>query len=487
MTLPAAPAATGLQAAALALRDGRTSAVELTQAALARIAALEPRLHAFMHLDAGRAIAHAQAIDGLRAAGVNLGPLMGVPVAVKDLFSVDGMPTTAGSRLDVQDLVPPQGRFVDALLRAGCVIVGKTRTTEFALGGFNFDPPPPWNPCDTQQPRMTGGSSHGSAVAMAAGLAGFTVGSDTGGSVRWPAALCGVVGYKSSSSHWRGDGVFPLSPELDSIGLFTRSAHDAALVNAALMNAALMNAAQLNTALMNRSRGQLLRPPPAVHALTFAVPKLHFMEQLDEPVMRCFEVAVARLRAAGARIVSAETPEAGEIDEVFRSLVPADLLAFLGRDRVTAQMHRLDAVAAERLQAAFEARADGYSKMLARRRELQRLVAERSVGIDAWLTPTVPMLPQPTADFSSVAEVAAWNRRATRNTRPGNLFGQCGISLPIQHLGEVAAGQVSGAALPVGLQLCAAPGHDDALLSLACAVEDLLGRPAEAVLDALAE
>ena len=124
MTLPDAPAAPGLQAVAQALLDRRTSAVELTQAALARITALEPRLQAFTHLDAARAIAHAQAIDGLRAAGVNLGPLMGLPVAVKDLFSVDGMPTTA------------------------------------------------------------------------AGLAGFTVGSDTGGSVRWPAALCAVVGYK---------------------------------------------------------------------------------------------------------------------------------------------------------------------------------------------------------------------------------------------------------------------------------------------------
>jgi hypothetical protein len=160
---------------ARALRDRHISAVELTQAALARIAALEPRLQAFMHLDAARAIAHAQAIDGLRAAGVNLGPLMGVPVAVKDLFSVDGMPTTAGTRLDVQDLVPPQGSFVASLLRAGCVILGKTRTTEFALGGFNLDRPPPWNPCDVNEPRMTGGSSHGSAVAMAAGLANLAL------------------------------------------------------------------------------------------------------------------------------------------------------------------------------------------------------------------------------------------------------------------------------------------------------------------------
>jgi len=467
MTLPAAPAPTGLQALPLALRECRTSAVDLTQTALARIAALEPRLQAFMHLDPARALAHARAIDGLRSAGVNLGPLMGVPVAVKDLFSVDGMPTTAGTRLDVQDLVQPQGSFVDALLRAGCVILGKTRTTEFALGGFNLDRPPPWNPCDLEQPRMTGGSSHGSAVAMAAGLAGFTVGTDTGGSVRWPAALCGVVGYKASSSHWPGDGVFPLSPELDSIGLFTRSAHDAALVHAAL-------------------GGHPLRQLPSVAAQTLAVPTLHFTDQLDEPVLCCFEAAVARLRAAGAYIVTAETPEAGEIDEVFRSLVPADLLAFLGRERVIAQFDRLDAVAADRLRVAFEVRADDYAKMLARRRAVQRLVAARSVGIDAWLSPTLPMLPQPTDHFRSVADVAAWNRRATRNTRPGNLFGQCGISLPIQHLGAELPEKAIGAALPVGLQLCAAPGQDAALLSLACAVEDLLGQPPQPVLDSLA-
>ncbi len=462
MTLPS-PAQPGLRALTESLREGRSSAVELTQAALARIAALEPKLQAFMHLDAAGAMAQAQAIDARRAAGEDLGPLMGVPVAVKDLFTVDGMPTTAGSRLDVQDLVPKQGSFVNALQRAGCVIVGKTRTTEFALGGFNLDRAPPWNPCDMHVQRMTGGSSHGSAVAMAAGLAGFTVGSDTGGSVRWPAALCGVVGYKASARHWPCDGVFPLSPEMDSIGLFTQTAHDAAWVHAAL-------------------GGQAPQTPPAVTALTLAVPAQHFMDQLDEPVQRCFEAAVTRLRAAGARIVNVETPEAREIDDVFRCLVPSDLLAFLGRERVTAQFGRLDVVAAARLEVAFEVRADDYLTMLARRRELERLVAERSIGIDAWLTPTVPMLPQPIAGFRSAADVAAWNRRATQNTRPGNLFGQCGVSLPIQHLGAGRPESASDAALPVGLQLCAAPGQDAALLSLACTVEGLLGQPPRPVL-----
>ena len=455
MTLPAEPATPGLRALSDSLRDGRASASGLATAALARIAALEPKLQAFTHLDAKSVLAQAQAVDAQRAAGVDLGPLMGVPTALKDLFSVDGMPTTAGTRMEVQDLVPKQGSFVNALQRAGCVILGKTRTTEFALGGFNLDRPPPWNPCDPHVRRMTGGSSHGSAVAMAAGLAGFTVGSDTGGSVRWPAAMCGVVGYKASREHWLCDGVFPLSPEMDSIGLFTRSAHDAAWVQAAL-------------------QGRAPRPVPTVSDLVLAVPTQHFLDDLDEPVQRCFDAAVARLRATGARVVHVETPEADEIDEIFRCLVPADLLSFLQRERVTAQFDRLDAVAAARLQVAFDVRTDDYAAMLARRREVQVLVNKRSVGIDAWLTPTVPMLPQPTAAFRSVADVAAWNRRATRNTRPGNLFGQCGVSLPIQHL---------GAALPVGLQLCSAPGDDEALLSVACAVEDLLGQPPWPTLD----
>lgn len=461
MRLPEAPAAAGLHHVTQALRAGHTTAVALTQAALTRIAALEPRLSAFLHLDAARALQHAQALDGLRAAGVDLGPLMGVPVAVKDHFTVQGMPTAAGTRIDIQDLVPAQGEFVDQMVRAGCVILGKTRATEFALGGLNFDAPPPWNPCDLTQARTTGGSSHGSAVAMAAGLAGFTVGSDTGGSVRWPAALCGVVGFKASSTRWPCQGVFPLSPELDSIGLFTHSAHDAAWVHAAL-------------------GGDGVRPPPALNTLTLALPDQHFMEQLDAPVLQCFETAVARLRSAGARIVSIDASEASEIDAIFRSLVPADLLAFLGRDRVLSHMDQLDAVAAERLQFAFDVQADDYVRMLARRREVQRQITERSLGVDAWLSPTVPMLPEPIAHFKTVADAAAWNRRATRNTRPGNLFGQCSISLPIQHLGN-------GPTLPVGLQISGAPGQDSALLANACAVEDVLGRPAPVSMDAFAQ
>lgn len=457
MTLPPAPAADGLQAAARALREGRSTAADLTERALARIAALEPRLQAFLHLDAPRARAQAQALDRLRAAGTDLGPLMGVPVAVKDHFSVDGMPTVAGSRMDLQDLVAPQGPFVGSLLRAGCVLLGKTRATELALGGFNFDPPVPWNPCDATQPRMTGGSSHGSAVAMAAGLAGFTVGSDTGGSVRWPAALCGVVGYKASTTHWSADGVFPLSPEMDSVGILTASARDAHWVDAALA-------------------GRVPDESPPADALTLAVPRAHFLDALDDAVAASFDAALQRLSQAGVRLRTVELPEAGEIDEVFRSLVPADLLAHLGRARVEAQIDRLDAVAADRLKAAFSLSADDYVRMRRRRAEIERSVRRRLQGCHGWLSPTVPVLPGPTHDIRTVADAAASNRRATHNTRPGNLFGHCGISLPIQHLRGT---------LPVGLQLCAGTGDDRSLLALACTLEHVLGRPAAPDVSAL--
>lgn len=436
----------GLDDLASAMRSGELTAVGLLEATFARIAGLEPQLQAFTYLDQERALEQARGIDLLRQSGVDLGPLMGVPVAVKDLFTVDGMPTDAGSRIDITDLVPLQGGFVNALHRAGCVLVGKTRTTEFALGGCNLNRPPPWNPCDMQEARMTGGSSHGSAVAMAAGLAGFTVGSDTGGSVRWPAALCGVVGYKASTSHWPRDGIFPLSPLMDSVGIFTASVRDAAWVEAALA-------------------GRPVRAAGAIAGLRLALPGAHFIERLDPAVAACFEVALERLRDAGASLLNMDLPEAAEIDDVFRCLVPVDLLAFLGRKRVTQQWEQLDPVAADRLHAALSVPADDYVRMATRQRALEHLIGERARGLDAWIMPTVPVLPEPVSRYTTAKEVAHWNGLATRNTRPCNLFNQCGISLPIQHL---------GAKLPVGLQLCAPNGQDVALLTTAMAVENAL-------------
>lgn len=439
----------GLVSLAADLQAGRTTSEALTRDALERIAAWEPRLRAFTFVDGERALAAARAADARRRAGAACNPLCGMPFAIKDLFTVDGMPTNAGSRMPIQDLVPPQGALVGSLLDAGCVPLGKTRTTEFAMGGFNLTDPPPWNPCDLETARMTGGSSHGSAVAMAAGLATFALGSDTGGSVRWPAALCGVAGFKASTPHWSCDGVFPMSPDLDSPGLFTRNIEDAAFVEAALAS-------------------RPLDAVPAIDSLRIALPAEHFFENLEAPVAACFDAALGRLRDAGARFVELPVAEAAWIDEVFSRLVPADVLRFLGRDRVTRHRDLLDPVAGARLDAGFAVTGEDYEAMQALRRRAEAQVEGRSVGIDAWISPTVAFLPQPTAGYRTVAEVAAWNRLATQNTRPGNLFGQCGVSLPIHHL---------GAPLPVGLQLMASRGLDTKLLAVARAVERVLGSP----------
>jgi len=217
-------------------RSGELSSEAATRAYLSRIDKLDPRLGAFEYVATETAVASARAIDALWRAGTDLGPLMGVPIAIKDLLAVDGMPTTAGTNLDVADLIGPQGPVVSALRAAGTVILGKTKTVEFALGatGVSATRGTPVNPWDSSEARLPGGSSSGSGVAVAAGLCAFAIGSDTGGSVRVPAALNGVFGMKTTTGVLPNDGAFPLARHLDSIGYLTRSAKDAAIVHATL-------------------------------------------------------------------------------------------------------------------------------------------------------------------------------------------------------------------------------------------------------------
>ena len=449
MSLPEFPFGDmSLESFATAFRTGQIRSRDVTQAILTRIDALQPRLAAYAYIAHEGALARATAVDAMRSAGVDLGPLMGLPIALKDLFSVRGMPMKAGSRVDVSDLVPPQGPFVTALLRAGCVVLGKTTTTEFAMGGINLTHRLPWNPCDPEIARMTGGSSHGSAVAMAAGMAAITFGSDTGGSVRWPAALCGVVGYKASSDHWPVGGVFPLSKNMDSLGVFTSSAADAGFVEAAM-------------------RGQAAVSPRPIDRLVLGVPTEDYFDNVDRDVRACFDEALARLRSLGARLVPVEVPEAREPDALFARLVPAEWLAFFGRERFLADKKDMDPVVQAWASRGLDVSADEYLRNERRRVELIALMRERMRGFDAWITPTVVVIPGPAADYDTVEKARAWNKLNTQNTRPGNMFAQCGISLPIHHLCGT---------LPVGLQLCCVPGEDPHLLEVARVVEEVVGR-----------
>lgn len=447
---PADPlASTSISEFNAGLRSGVVSSESVTAGYLARIEALDSRLGSYTYVAKERALSAAQAIDNLVTAGTDLGPLMGVPVAVKDLYTVNGMPTTAGSDLDISDLVQPEGTFITALKRAGCIILGKTATTEFALGGINLKHRMPWNPWDANTPRTPGGSSSGSAVAMAAGLCAFAVGSDTGGSVRIPAALCGVFGYKSSPGIWPCDGVFPLAPTLDSLGTFSRTARDAAVIFSTLA-------------------GQPAPAASALRGLRLGKPVNLFFDDLAPEVDACVDRALGLLENAGVDIVPIEVPEAREIDTVFARMVPAELVAYLGRERLLCGRDLLDPVAWERASQALDVSAVEYIQLIRRHRVLCEIARERMLGLDGWVTPTLNNVPLPLSDFLTVDAVAAWNALTTRNTRPGNLFGQCGVSLPVQE---------NGATLPVGLQVTCNAQEDRKLLSIALAIEDLVGPP----------
>ena len=421
------------------------SGEEKTLQYLQRIDELDAKIGAFIYVDRERALATARGLDRLRDAGTVLSPLHGKVVAVKDHLAVTDMPTRAGSEMPIEDLVPPEGPFVRSLRNAGCVIIGKTRATEFALGTYNLERRTPWNPCDLDVHRIPGGSSNGSACAAAAGFCDFAIGSDTGGSVREPAALCGLVGYRPTPGVWSIEGVFPLSPLLDTIGPLTRSVGETVQIFETLTGKRV--------------------PEVRIDRLRFGRPSRGFFEDLDPDVELCTNEAIARLERAGVKIDVVDVPELDLVDPVFAKLITADLVATLGRERVEKHLDLLDSVVRQRIKGGLEITASDYITMVRRCTFLVAAAAERMRGFDAWITPTSPTIPLPVSECKTLDAAAAWNRRTLRNTRPGNVFGQCGISLPIGSLGSK---------LPVGLQLLGSGGDDARLLAIASCVEDKL-------------
>jgi aspartyl-tRNA(Asn)/glutamyl-tRNA(Gln) amidotransferase subunit A len=433
------------------LRRGELTIEATVQDYLIRIDTLDTRLGAFEFVAADSALESASALDRLLAAGCDLGPLMGVPIGIKDLFAVTGTPVTAGSRVDIADLVGAEGSFVKLLRRAGCVILGKTKTVEFAYGaaGTNSVRGTPWNPWDSQVHRAPGGSSSGSAVAVAAGLCAFAIGSDTGGSVRLPASLCGIFGLKTTVGLWPTDGVFPLSPTLDSIGLLTRSAEDAAIAFAVLTGRPIPTAASLR-------------------ALRLGLPEEFFFDELDPTVAQCIDATMALLKESCAAITRIQATNMRERESLFPILLSSELVATLGRERFEAGRHLMDPVVAARAARGLEVAAVDYVRMLRRHQELKRIALTQMDGLDGWITPTTALLPIPISEFTGVDRGLQMTAATSRNSQPMNMFGQCGTSTPINSL---------GAHLPVGLQVSCRPFEEDHALAVALALEQRIGRP----------
>ena len=442
----------GIAGFAKDLRAGRTSSEAVTLACLERIDALDSKIGAFQHVAAESALHTAQAMDALLRAGTDLGPLMGVPMAIKDIYAVEGMPTTNGSRIDSADITGPEGSYVQTLKRGGVVILGKTKTVEFALGatGVNEARGTPWNPWDLQTHRFPGGSSSGSAAATAAGMCAFALGSDTGGSIRIPAALCGLFGLKTSVGLIPTDGVFPLSPTLDSLGPLCRTAADAALVHGA-------------------TSATPMPEPAAPGALRLGVPRDFFFEDLDDAVAACVEKALAALVAAGVELVeltAEDLPDPRERETIFPTIVGPEILASLGIDRFTAGRNGMDSVTAARAAVGLEVSAVDYAPTRRRQAALKPLADAALRQLDGIVMPATPMVAMPLSELETKTG-AARSLAASRNTQPGNLWSLCGVSLPVHQFGSD---------LPVGLQILCRHGMDAHALSIGLAIETIVGR-----------
>ena len=449
-TVPDDPLKKGLMDFAERLRSGNTSVRAVTEAYLSRIESLNPTFNAYIHVDADQALKTATALDNLLAAGVDLGPLMGVPVAIKDLFAVAGMPVKAGSNLDLTDCIGSEGPFIKSLRQAGCVFLGKTRSIEFAAGAQNLIHPTPWNPCDMNTPRTPGGSSHGSAVAVAAGLCGFAIGSDTGGSVRQPAALCGIVGLKTSYGIWLTDGVFPLCPSMDTVGLLTASTEDASTVYTALVDDKANSHVKLT-------------------GVRLGVPEPECMDTMDADVSDRFELSLQHLQAAGVELVPIKWPteqEQQDIKAIYAGMVPADLLTTLGNERFQSQRHAIDPVAVQRLEGGVGLAATEYIRLQRMQKRLAELAHDRIQGLDGIVSPTTPLTPQPVKNVSkSVATASDFVARSLSYTRAANVYDMCAMTIPI--LGDPGS-------MPVGLQLTCASQEESKLLSLANSVSHIM-------------
>jgi aspartyl-tRNA(Asn)/glutamyl-tRNA(Gln) amidotransferase subunit A len=415
-------------------------------------ARLDAAEHVFTSLYEAPAREAARRADAALSAGQPLpSSLAGLPVSIKDLYDVAGEPTLAGSI--VRRGAEAAGADAPAVARlraAGAAIVGKTNMTEFAFSGVGINPHygTPRNPADAKVARIPGGSSSGAAVSVALGLAVAGLGSDTGGSIRIPAALCGIVGFKNTQSRTPLAGAFPLAESLDTVCAMTRSVADCVAVDAVLAGAPLEVKAR------------------QAAGLRLALPRTLLLDALDATVAAAFERSLASLSRAGAKIVEIEVPEFNEVGALN---TPASWTAIEAwathKDLLSQQRGRFDPRVAARIELGRGVLASEYLALRRRRAQWTTRVNERLASFDALVCPTVPIVAPEMAPL--VANDEAFfktNGFLLRNTYPVNLFDGCAFSLPCHAAGE----------LPVGLMLAAPNGSDAALAGVALAVEAAL-------------
>jgi len=387
----------------------------------------------------------ADAADRRSGEGRALGPLDGVIVSIKDLFDVAGEPTPAGSVvLATAGPARNDATVVRRLRAAGAVIVGKTNMSEFAFTGVGANPHygTPGNPADRS--RVSGGSSSGAAVSVADAMCDIAVGTDTGGSTRIPAALCGIVGFKPTKSRVSTQGAYPLSLTLDSIGPLAPSVEDCAKADAVLAGEQPW---EVEPASLDGVRLGILDGQP--------------LTEVDHTVASRFEGAVDCLGSSGAEIADAQIPALEDMARVNQVGTIATAEAYrIHRVQLASHGDQYDPFIRRRIEGGREVSHAHYAEMLAERRELVRAMDARISEFDALILPTTPIVAPTMAELSDLDRFRIANRLLLRNTAIANFYDLCAISLP-----------TPGDGLPVGLMLFARHGDDRKLLRIAAAVE----------------
>ena len=439
-----------------AIAAGDTTAAALVNEACARAEAPDGEGGlVFLRHYGEAARQQAEHADAMRAAGVDLGPLAGMPVSIKDLFDVAGETTRAGSIIR-QDAEPAaaDAAIVRRLKGAGAILVGRTNMTEFAYSGIGINPHygTPANPWDRENRRIPGGSSSGAAVSVADGMAIAGIGTDTGGSVRIPAALSGLTGFKPTARRVPQDGCFPLSFSLDSIGPLATSVDCCALIDAVMA-------------------GEAPAPLPDIPAkgLRLGIAQSLVLDGLEEPVAAAFEVALTRLSAAGARLIDLPFAILADIPQLSTAggLAAAEALALHRRDLESRRQDFDHRVAARILNGAKISGAD-YVDLLQARARYCREADALTAPFDAVLMPTNSRVAPRIADLESDdAAFGEANLAMLRNTAGFNFLDRCATTLPINRPGEA----------PVGLMVVGETLGDRRNLAIARAIEAALAGP----------
>jgi aspartyl-tRNA(Asn)/glutamyl-tRNA(Gln) amidotransferase subunit A len=430
------------------------SPVDAIDALLDRIRRRNPALHAFIAVYAADARLAAEGADRTIRAGHRIGPLHGVPIALKDLVDLEGRITTGGSKVWAARVSPVTATLAERLIAAGMIVLGKTHTVEFAMGswGTNTHLGTPRNPWDPAVHRTPGGSSSGSGVAVSAGLAPVAIGTDTGGSVRLPAAWCGIVGLKVTAGRISTHGVLPLSSTLDTPGPLARSVEDAALIFRALNGPDPRDRQTLawtpSDPLPTLRRG--------VGGLKLAVMPETERSGVDKEVLASYDAAVQTLAALGARIVRCDLPHRfSDYAAATGRIIGAEGYRFVGH-LVDDESLPVDPHVRPRIQVGRGLSARDYLLTLAEREDRQRTVAAALADVDALLTPTTETPPIPIDQVDQSGTAAHF-------TRPVNYLGLCALAVPD---GFTAGG------LPTSLQIVCHAGHEATALRIGWAYQE---------------